>query len=141
MRDDLVAGLDAERHQREQQRVGARRHADGVLDAEQRRQLALEARRPPGPMMKRWLSQTRVIAASTSSADGRVLRAKIEQRNAHGGSGSVPADDPGLAPHRFVVIGIGRTRRTRIGIEDQFDGVALIADRSSRTGNQRRSPP
>ena len=33
-RDHLVAGADAERHQRRQQRVGARRHADGVRHVE-----------------------------------------------------------------------------------------------------------
>ncbi len=42
-RDDFVARADAERHEREQQRVGARRDADGVLDAEERGQFPLEA--------------------------------------------------------------------------------------------------
>ena len=32
-RDDLVAGPDAERLQRDEERVGAVRHADAVLDA------------------------------------------------------------------------------------------------------------
>ena len=41
-RDHFVAGADVERHQRGQQRVGSRRHADGVRHAEERRQLALE---------------------------------------------------------------------------------------------------
>jgi hypothetical protein len=40
--DDLVAGADATRHQREQQRVGAGRHGDRVAHAEHRRHLALE---------------------------------------------------------------------------------------------------
>ena len=39
---DLVARADAERHQRREQRVGARRHADRVVHAEVRLELALE---------------------------------------------------------------------------------------------------
>ncbi len=41
-RDDFVARADAERHQRDEQRVGARRDGDRVLGLEERRQLALE---------------------------------------------------------------------------------------------------
>ena len=39
--DDLVARPDAERLQRDEQRIGAVRHADAVVDA------AVAARRPP----------------------------------------------------------------------------------------------
>ena len=42
-RDDLVARADVERHQRRQQRVGARRHADRVRRLQVGGQLALEA--------------------------------------------------------------------------------------------------
>ena len=41
-RDDFVAGTDAERHQRDDQRVGSRRHADGVADANGCRELLFE---------------------------------------------------------------------------------------------------
>jgi len=41
-RDDLVTGLDVERHQGKEQRVGARRYGDDVLDAQQGAQLGLE---------------------------------------------------------------------------------------------------
>ena len=48
-RDDLVARADAERHQRQQQRVGARRDGDRVRTPSVARQLALERRRPRAP--------------------------------------------------------------------------------------------
>ncbi len=41
-RDDFVAGTDAERHQRGEDRVGAGRHADGVRDVELSGDFALE---------------------------------------------------------------------------------------------------
>ena len=43
-RDHFDAGFDVERHQREQQRVGARRYGNRVADAEHRRHLVLERR-------------------------------------------------------------------------------------------------
>ena len=41
-RDHLVAGPDIERHQSDQQRIGARRHADRVARLRVSRDLALE---------------------------------------------------------------------------------------------------
>ena len=47
--DDLVAGSDAERHQGDQQRVGARRDADDVPAAEERGERPARTPRPPAP--------------------------------------------------------------------------------------------
>ena len=43
-RDDFVAGLDVERHQRQKKRVGTRRHRHGMRDADEGRDLLLERR-------------------------------------------------------------------------------------------------
>ena len=41
-RDDLVASFDVERHQREQECIGAGRHGNRVLDADERTQFSLQ---------------------------------------------------------------------------------------------------
>ena len=69
-RDDLVAGADVERHQREQQRIGARRQAEAVLRLRVGGDLAPRARRLAGPRTKRCSSQTSRMAASISARNG-----------------------------------------------------------------------
>ena len=67
--DDLVARPHAERHQRHQQRVGARGQPDRVPGAGERRHLALEPS-TSGPRMKRCSSKTLAMAASSASRRG-----------------------------------------------------------------------
>jgi hypothetical protein len=108
--DDLVARADAERHHRDEQRVGARRDADGVPDAEVRRELAFE-RLDLGAQDERWLSHTRVIAARISSRIGRVLRLRSS------------SGQPGLLGQRHVR---KREAARRVG----EDGAARLAVRA-----------
>ena len=73
-------GADAERHHRDEQRVGSRRDADGVGDAERIGQLALE-RLDLGP-----LDEPLAVADASDRrqhlvADRPVLRLEIEQRH------------------------------------------------------------
>ena len=81
-RDDLVAGADVERHQRREQRVGARRQADRVRHAEVRAQLALEA------FDFRAADEALAVADARDGveqrlAKRRVLRLEVEQRDGH----------------------------------------------------------
>ena len=83
--DDLVAGLEVECHQREQQRVGAGGAADGVPGVAEPGHVRLEGRNLGAhdellPLDDRHQSgQDRVL--------GRlVLRRQVEQRNPHGKS-------------------------------------------------------
>ena len=82
-RHDLVSRLDTERHQRQQQRIGARRHRDRVSDAQQLGQLTLETGdfRP----------QDEALAVADAGhrrekllAQRTVLSLEIEQRNGRG---------------------------------------------------------
>ena len=59
-----------------------------------------------GPMMNRWLSQTRVIAARISSRSGRYCACEIEER--HGGARRRMSsnDDLRRAPQREVVVAV-----------------------------------
>jgi hypothetical protein len=80
--DHLVAGTDAERHERDDQRVGSRRHADGVSDADRGRDLVLQ---------RLDLRTTDEALAVTDAGDRRkdvvaqrtVLLLQIEQRDVH----------------------------------------------------------
>ena len=77
-----VAGLDVERHQRQQQRVGARRHGDRVADAEQRRELLLE-RVDLGAHDEALAVGHAGHRGENLVADRPMLRLEIEQRNLH----------------------------------------------------------
>ena len=83
-RDDLVARTDPEGHQREQDRVGARRHSDGVRHAEHPGQLALER------LDLRPHDEPLAVAHARDGgedlvAERSVLRLQIEQRDVHCG--------------------------------------------------------
>ena len=81
-RDDFVAGADAERHQRQQQRVGTGRHRDRVADAELRGELALE-RVHLGPHDEALAVADARDRGENLVAQRPVLRLEIEQRNGH----------------------------------------------------------
>ena len=72
-RDDLVAWSDVERHQRDQQRVRARRNADTVRGMANRPRPRFRAPPTFGPRTKRWQSQTSRIACFDLGAQRRVL--------------------------------------------------------------------
>ena len=66
--DDLVAGADAERPQRQRERLGAGGHADGVLGARSRRRTRPRRPRARCPCVKAPLLATRPTTASSSSS-------------------------------------------------------------------------
>ena len=82
-RDDLVAGPDAEGHHGEQQRVGARRHADGVGDAQVGGQVALHALDLGAHDEALAVAHPR-HDVDDGVADGAVLRLQVEHRHLHG---------------------------------------------------------
>ena len=82
--DDFVARTDAERHQRGEDRVGAGRYADRVGHAELRGSSRSSAS-TSAPRMKRWLSHTRVMAASTSSRSGAYCAVRSRRGTCMGG--------------------------------------------------------
>ena len=118
--DDLVARPDAERHQRDEQRVGAGGDADGVLHPEQRRQSRCSKR-----LDFRAHDEALAVADARRSrehlvADGRELRLEIEQRDVHGVRTPKRPD----------------TRRTRSEPEDMLAGMTL--QRITRVDDERR---
>ena len=81
-RDDLVAGADVERHQREQQRIGARRQAEAVLRLRVRGDLRLElgdSRPEDEALLVADLADRRLDLR----AQRRVLALQIEQWDLH----------------------------------------------------------
>ncbi len=80
--DDLVARADAQGHHRDEQGVGARRHADGVFDVQQRGQLALEALDLGAHDEALAVADTRHDVEDLL-ADRPVLRLQVQQRHVH----------------------------------------------------------
>ena len=85
--DHFVAGTDAQRHHRDEERVGARRHADGIGDFQRFRQLTFER------LDLRPLYETLTVADTSDRVeylltDRTVLSLEIEERyfcsNGHG---------------------------------------------------------
>ena len=84
--DDLVARADAQRAQREQQRVGAVGHADGVRRCRCRRRT--RARRPDlGAEDEAPASRISLTFARISASIGGERRGRVEERDGHAQSG------------------------------------------------------
>ncbi len=79
-RDDLVARLDVERHERQQQRVGAGRDGDRVADAEHQGQLAFE-RGDLGAHDEALAVADPFDRGENLGAKRAVLRMKVQQRH------------------------------------------------------------
>ena len=103
-RDDLVAGLDVEGHQREQQRVGAGRHRDRVADAEHPRHLVLE-RGDLGAHDEPLAVADARDRRENLVAQRAVLRVQVEQRNLDGHVGNQnPSHQENFCSYRLVLI-------------------------------------
>ena len=125
-RDDLVAGTDAERHQRDEQRVGARRQADGVRDAEVGRHLALE-RLDLGAADEPLAVGDPRHRGEDFVADRPVLRLQIQERDGHRQRPASSSADHRGAPERQVVAGIFRLAGgTGARVEDDVHLLARV---------------
>ena len=81
-RDDLVARLDIQRHQRDEQRIGAGRHGDRVIDFEQFAELHLKGV-DFGPHDEPLAVADARNRREHLVADRRVLGLQVEQRHLH----------------------------------------------------------
>ena len=97
-RDDLVARLDVERHERQQQRIGARGDGDRVADAEHPRHLAFE-RGDLGAHDEALAVADPFDRRENLGAKRPVLRLEIEQRD-------VQWHRPLIEPQRQVIFEI-----------------------------------
>ncbi len=168
--DDFRAGPDAKRHERNDQCVGARGHADGVTYFEPLGELAFE-RLDLGSEDEALTVGDARERLDDLVADRRVLRREVEQGDrgvarlchGHAGGAGLANDDAGLAPDRQIAVHVpageglqeqvhgltGKLRQVNLEIippavaqDPRTDRSPCAAPRhrSSRCGTRRRRP-
>ena len=116
---DFVARPDAERHQARAAAASVPDDTAMACPTPSMRASSPSSAAISGPMMKRWLSQTRVIAARISSRSGRYCALRSRR-------GTMDADRVGMSPSRVIISRVLiAARRFAIGFAP-LDRLALV---------------